>query len=1124
MRINTLFSLVSLVPTLAVASLSGSVGPLTSASTKAAKKTCNVLDYGAKADKTTDLGPPLASAFADCKSGGLVYVPSGDYALSTWVKLNGGKAWALQIDGTIYRTGTDGGNMIFIEHTSDFELFSSTSSGAMQGLGYEYHKDNSWSGPRLLRLYDVTDFSVHDFILVDAPAFHFSLDTCTNGEVYNMAIRGGNHGGLDGVDVWSTNIWIHDIEVTNKDECVTVKSPSKNILVENIYCNWSGGCGMGSLGKDTDISDITYRNIYTWNSNNMMFIKSNGGSGSATNLLFENFIGHGNAYSFDIDSYWASMSSQGGSGVELSNITLKNWKGTEENGAARGPIKIVCPDGAPCYDITIEDFAMWTEDSSRQRQWYSCRNAYGTGFCLKSGSSHVTYEATTTTVSSAPSGYSAATMAADLKTDFGSTVSIPIPTIPTSFYPGATPYSALMANRGSTAKVRAVVASSKPTTVTEATPTTTSSSTPEPTLATEQQSSQQSSQQSTGESHVDFKISQFASSVLDNKVSYLTEPYQFLPAAGMASSATDSSPPDGTGVIQLDPWLEPFRDALKQRFSFVEGWVKTINETEGGLDTFSKSYEKFGLNVQSNGDIVYREWAPNAVQAQLVGEFNNWDGKAHPMTKNDFGVWEVTVPAVNGAPAIPHDSKIKISMVTPSGEQIYRIPAWIKRVVQDLSVSPTYESVFWNPPAEEQYKFQHPRPKKPESLRIYEAHVGISSPETKVATYKEFTANMLPRIKYLGYNAIQLMAIMEHAYYASFGYQINNFFAASSRYGTPEDLKELVDKAHSMGLVVLLDVVHSHASKNVLDGLNMFDGTDHLYFHGGGKGQHELWDSRLFNYGNHEVLRFLLSNLRFWMEEYGFDGFRFDGVTSMLYTHHGIGTRHGEKTIAYAESHDQALVGDKTLMMWLCDKEMYTHMSVLTEFTPIIERGMALHKMIRLVTHGLGGEGYLNFEGNEFGHPEWLDFPREGNNNSFWYARRQLNLTEDHLLRYKYLNEFDRAMQLTEEKFGWLHSPQAYVSLKNEADKILVFERAGLLWIFNFHPTDSFTDYRVGVEQAGTYRIVLDTDDSTFGGLNRNHKETRFFTTDFSWNGRSNFLQVYTPTRTALVLALEETL
>ncbi|EDP51794.1 hypothetical protein KXX16_004476 [Aspergillus fumigatus] len=451
----TLLSLLGLVPSFAAASLSGSVGPLTSASAKAAKKTCNVLDYGAKADKKTDLGPPLAAAFAACKSGGLVYIPAGDYAMSTWVKLANGKAWALQIDGVIYRTGTDGGNMIMIEHTSDFELYSSTSSGAMQGLGYEFHASNNWSGPRLLRLWDVSDFSVHDLILVDSPSFHFSIDTCSNGEVYNMAIRGGNHGGLDGVDVWSTNIWIHDLEVTNKDECVTVKSPAKNILVENIYCNLSGGCAMGSLGADTDISDITYKNIYTWNSNQMMMIKSNGGSGTVSNVVFENFIGHGNAYSLDIDSFWSSMSAVSGDGVTLNNITIKNWKGTEANGAQRGPIKIICPDKVPCYNILIEDFAMWTETGSKQ--WYSCQSAYGSGFCLKSGSHHTSYAVTTTTVSSAPSGYSAAKMASDLSTDFGSTKSIPIPTIPTSFYPGATPYSALMSKQSTkAAKARAV--------------------------------------------------------------------------------------------------------------------------------------------------------------------------------------------------------------------------------------------------------------------------------------------------------------------------------------------------------------------------------------------------------------------------------------------------------------------------------------------------------------------------------------------------------------------------------------------------------------------------------------------------------------------------------------------
>ena len=260
------------------------------------------------------------------------------------------------------------------------------------------------------------------------------------------------------------------------------------------------------------------------------------------------------------------------------------------------------------------------------------------------------------------------------------------------------------------------------------------------------------------------------------------------------------------------------------------------------------------------------------------------------MRRNEYGVWSIHLPAHDGIPAIVHNSKIKVSFVLPGGERIERIPAWITRVVQDLSVSPVYDAVLWNPPKNEQYTFKNPRPPYPKSVRIYEAHVGISSPELRVATYIEFTKTMLPRIKYLGYNVIQLMAIMEHAYYASFGYQVNSFFAASSRFGTPEDLKELIDTAHGLGITVLLDMVHSHASKNIDDGLNMLDGSDHLYFHEGVKGRHELWDSRLFNYGHYEVLRFLLSNLRFWMEEYQFDGFRFDGVTSMIYTHHGIGT------------------------------------------------------------------------------------------------------------------------------------------------------------------------------------------------------------------------------------------
>ena len=554
-------------------------------------------------------------------------------------------------------------------------------------------------------------------------------------------------------------------------------------------------------------------------------------------------------------------------------------------------------------------------------------------------------------------------------------------------------------------------------------------------------------------------------------------------------------------------------------------------------------------------------------------------------------------------------------MTTPQGEVIDRLPAWIKRVTQDLSVSPVYDAIFWNPP--QKYVFKNKSPPKPQSLRVYEAHVGISTPEYRVGTYKEFTRNVLPRIHKLGYNTIQLMAIMEHAYYASFGYQVTNFFAASSRYGTPEELMELVDTAHGLGITVLLDVVHSHACKNVLDGLNMFDGTDYHYFHGGSKGHHGLWDSRLFNYGDHEVLRFLLSNLRFYLETFKFDGFRFDGVTSMMYLHHGIGSgfsggyheyfgpsadeegivylmlanamihtlypeaitiaedvsgmpalcmpvafggvgfdyrlamaipdmwikllkestdddwdmssicwtltnrRHMEKTVAYAESHDQALVGDKTLAFWLMDKEMYTHMSLLTENTPIIQRGIALLNMIKLLTCGMGGEGYLNFEGNEFGHPEWLDFPRQGNNNSFAYARRQWNVLDDELLRYQFINNFDAAMQHLEEEYGWLHSPQAYISLKHQGDKVIVFERAALLWIFNFHTSNSYTDYRVGVEEPGTYKVVLCSDAAEYGGKGRVDASGRYFTTNLSWNNRRNFLQAYIPSRVALVLARE---
>jgi len=692
-------------------------------------------------------------------------------------------------------------------------------------------------------------------------------------------------------------------------------------------------------------------------------------------------------------------------------------------------------------------------------------------------------------------------------------------------------------------------------------------------------------------------------------------------------------------VTQQDPYLENFRHAIRRRFEKFKVWMDVFEKSEGGIFNVASSYQKMGFSVDQDNTITYREYARSAREAYLIGDFNNWNRNSHPMKKDEFGFWKISLPPViptsssssssssrqqtleNQKPqlAIPHNTKVKISMVAPDGERIERVPAYARRVEQDLSKSVTYDAVFWHPPMQQRYQFKNASPPKPNTLRIYEAHVGIASPEGKIATYNEFTTNVLPRIQKLGYNAIQLMAIMEHAYYASFGYQVTSFFAASSRYGSPEDLKELIDTAHGMGIVVLLDVVHSHASKNVLDGLNMFDGTDHCYFHGGPMGWHSLWDSRLFNYGSYETLRFLLSNCLFWLDEYHFDGFRFDGVTSMLYKHHGIGygfsgnyeeyfndnvdedavvylmlantlihsyypqaitvaedvsgmptlcrpveeggvgfdyrlgmaipdmwikllkeksdeewdmgnivhtltnRRWQEKTIGYAESHDQALVGDKTIAFWLMDKEMYDFMSDVMPLTPIIERGLALHKLIRLLTFGLGGEGYLNFIGNEFGHPEWLDFPRQGNNDSYHYCRRQYNLVDDSLLRFKYLYNFDIGMMSLDKKHECLVSNgQEYVSLKHESDKVIAFEKKGLVWIFNFHVHQSYSDYRIGVEVPGVYKITLTSDAKEFGGFDRIDKNGEYHTTPEPWCHRKNFIQVYIPSRTALVLEKEK--
>jgi len=675
------------------------------------------------------------------------------------------------------------------------------------------------------------------------------------------------------------------------------------------------------------------------------------------------------------------------------------------------------------------------------------------------------------------------------------------------------------------------------------------------------------------------------------------------------------SPPKLNELLERDPYLKLHEKEIKRRYAEFSKLLTGISEREGGLDHFSRGYERFGLHVAPDGSVTCLEWCPAAEALYLKGEFNDW--QLAEFRRLDFGKWELTLPARNGQPPIGHLSQVKLVVKTKDGQFVDRLSPWATYVkpppTKEQGIG--YNWHVWNPPVKERYRFQHARPRRPASLRIYECHVGIGTAEPRVGQYREFAEKVLPRVAALGYNAIQLMAVMEHVYYASFGYQITSFFAASSRYGTPEELRLLVDTAHGLGIYVFLDVVHSHASNNTLDGLNQFDGSDSSFFHSGSRGIHSLWDSRLFDYGNWEVLRFLLSNLRWYLEQYMFDGFRFDGVTSMLYHNHGIGTgfsgdyneyfglatdteslvylmlashmihkfypeslviaedvsgmpalcrpveeggvgfdyrlgmaipdkwikllkefkdddwdlgdivhtltnrRWMEKTIAYAESHDQALVGDKTLAFWLMDKEMYTHMSTQAPLTLTIDRGLQLHKMIRLLTHSLGGEAYLNFMGNEFGHPEWLDFPRIGNNDSYHYARRQWHLVDDRSLRYSMLNDFDAAMNKLEAEYGWLHADPAYVSCKHQDDKVIVHDRAGIVFAFNFHPSKSFTDYMVGVDVSGCYRIVLDTDRAQFGGHDRVQPDTKFYTDPHGFSGRRHSMKIYLPSRSALVFA-----
>jgi 1,4-alpha-glucan branching enzyme len=687
------------------------------------------------------------------------------------------------------------------------------------------------------------------------------------------------------------------------------------------------------------------------------------------------------------------------------------------------------------------------------------------------------------------------------------------------------------------------------------------------------------------------------------------------------STGTKISRGDGTALIENDPWLEPYAGKLRGRFDYYKSVRGKIEANGGLLGQISLGHKYFGFNrgeLWGEKGIWYREWAPSpkVIQLRLIGDFNDWSNLGEPLVRDGFGVWSRFFPDAKFTGKLTHESRVKLIIAHEDSTTVDRIPAYIQRVVQDPG-SPNFSGQLWMPA--EPYQFRSSPPKNSighqgeAGLRIYEAHIGMAQEEGKVGSFNEFTDKILPRIKRLDYNAIQLMAIHEHPYYGSFGYHVSNFYAPSSRFGTPEDLKRLVDTAHGMGIRVIMDIIHSHAVKNTREGLNMFDGTQYQYFHADPRGHHSAWDSKLFDYSKYEVQRFLLSNVRYWLEDYQFDGFRFDGITSMLYLNHGLGKafegyddyfggnidsdalvylqlanelahavrpecitiaedvsgmvgiarpvaeggigfdyrlamgvpdywikvlkektdeqwnlselfhmllnrRHSEKHIGYAESHDQALVGDKTLAFRLMDEEMYWHMDNQSQSLKVA-RGLALHKIIRLLTFSLGGEGYLNFMGNEFGHPEWIDFPREGNNYSYHYARRQWSLADNPLLRYRGLLAFDEALQKLDDSFYILTDPLIEQLLLHEENKQLIYRRGPLVFVVNLHPTNSYNDWQIPVPDPADYQVVLNTDGEKFAGPGLVKDPERFPWLNEGAGQRKQSIRIYLPARSAVVLA-----
>ena len=661
------------------------------------------------------------------------------------------------------------------------------------------------------------------------------------------------------------------------------------------------------------------------------------------------------------------------------------------------------------------------------------------------------------------------------------------------------------------------------------------------------------------------------------------------------------------GIIDRDNWLSPFAETIQDRHNAVlEKEKELLGSSKKTLKEFASGHNYYGLHRTKEG-WIFREWAPNAQEIYLIGDFSNWECLAtYRLRRLEAGNWEIALPSQT----MKHGDLYKLYIKWEGGEG-ERIPAWTRRVVQDPETT-IFSAQVWEPESPYLFKIQKFEPQS-EPLLIYECHVGMAQDKEAIGSYLEFKEKVLPRIARAGYNAIQMMAVQEHPYYGSFGYHVSSFFASCHRFGTPDELKELIDKAHELGLAVIMDLVHSHAVKNEVEGLGNFAGDPNQYFYPGPRREHPAWDSLCFDYGKNDVLHFLLSNCRYWLEEFNFDGFRFDGVTSMLYYDHGLeraftsyedyysggedknaivyltlanklihqlkptsvtiaeevsgmpglaasiydggfgfdyrmamnipdywiktikerrdedwkpssmfwevtNRRQDEKTISYVESHDQALVGDKTIIFRLIDSDMYWHMKKGDE-TLGVHRGMALHKMIRLLTITTINGGYLNFMGNEFGHPEWVDFPREGNNWSNKYARRQWNLVDNQDLNYHYLGDFDKAMLALVKSVDNFQDFPVEEVWHNDGDQVLAYKRNKYVFVFNFNPVQSFTNYGMLVK-PGMYEVVLNTDAKEFGGNGFSDDSVKHFTLFdqlYKKEGKE-WLRLYLPARSAVVL------